>query len=319
MTKLIVGSLLGVGLACALFALSRERAGEGPTEHVQSASQRGAVPFTPGGRLTTLFGNGSFSRVAWRGGSLQNVDLVEQELPPGELVWEKSTFHLTTSYAVEAVAPRGGSELFLAGLAERTQETVLEQWVIQPIGGAYVVSRPSTSASLGTPVGSVATVVSVAGGTYVPSGQRPEPFHVDREELWRGTLPGRVVRMAADPDGRFLLAATDDGVLRRFLLDGTEQWTVLYDQTAIPALGSITALRVYDSSALGRLLVVHGKDPSGVSSSLYGIAFDAENDGIYESTEIGNSGDWKAAGLHAGRVGLGRLHELLGSSRRSGS
>lgn len=185
-----------------------------------------------------------------------------------------------TDYRPTAVAARSADDYYLAG--ERTWGSLsLERWQLAPLRYGFTVTRPVATEPLGSPATAGSTTVIQSPHYHEPDQRRAPHFHVAElpvpdEWLW-------VRQLAADPDGRYLLAlvetAHDDSTLYRYEL-ATQTAHVVADGEQQPALILCESIQFADRENGDRVALL--RTTTGHTLML----IDADHDGIHEAFEL---------------------------------
>ncbi len=182
------------------------------------------------------------------------IYLQHKHRDPATGKWAEFTFEYPTPFEVRYVSAQGRDELFVLGA--RDGAPVIERWVFERA-----------------------------------SDDPASPPAVRRFELPSESAPGDLYRMAADPDGRFLLFL--HGAPRRLSrLDfATRQRSDLSDQLGLPSLEHYDSLARRQHVNDGRVWLLFN-DVDGVRLLLT----DADNNGQFESARELTDAQWEAAG-----------------------
>jgi hypothetical protein len=200
--------------------------------------------------------------------------------------WIVFTDECSVDYHVTGFAAReGGDEVFLAGV---THDGVMriERWrYILPDGHQamrYPLNQPP---AIGTPQAEYNPVVAPLGGTFIAFTQLPQP----RKRSVYSTDVIVYTALAADPEGRFLLAYdyTHKRIVRFPLASLPSSPEVLFSSTTHPELAQVSSISIRDFPGEGRKALTRRNFASEPSSAeVYGVMHDANNDGNWESIQF---------------------------------
>jgi hypothetical protein len=237
-----------------------------------------------------------------------------QEVNPSSGQWEYKTYVYSTSYRVLDVAfQQGGVVLYVSGVQINgpAYADVIEKWEFPPLGShAFTVEGGTTP--IGVPRGSFSGSASVIGGASGPPGggvPAPQPVP-ERTLLYSKLAGGHINRIAADPEGRFLMLHnyTTGDVSTIDLAVESPSPVLAFSAAQYPALAATRGMFMHDVPGIGRVCRltptnVNGAYPNGTTEAA--MLVDAENDGIFDAvivhneiditrelTPYGNSADW---------------------------
>lgn len=226
------------------------------------------------------------SSTYWRGieraGDSGGIRLLTAELGD-DGTWVQSEVDYSVSYELLAVASRTSHAFFLAGRTRRTGKDVVEAWNIPVLPGESTTAYPPLDTPIGTPapIGAPSVVLEtppfqlpLGRGTATPQ----------RLLLYSGTELGGVVSLAADPEGRFVLAlagAAGDRKLFRLSIEEEGVPEILYDDIVFQF---VDTLAVHNHATLGRVVRAMGSHvrSSGVKAI---VLIDSDNDGNFDGRE----------------------------------
>lgn len=231
------------------------------------------------------------------------VGLLRRERMSSNDAWQEYTGTYSTSYAIAGFASRqGGDEVFLSGV-EFDGTAKIERWRLVLPDGHQAVRYPLPTPAIGVPQPAYAPVVAPLGGTYIPTGGLPQP----RRRTLHSSSTHVYTALAADPEGRFLLAYdyTDEALVRFPLASIPSAPEVLFEVATHPQLDQVSSIEIRDFATEGRKALLrrnYGHEPP--SSEVFGVMHDEDNDGEWESLEFfsttkfaasayGNWSSWK--------------------------
>ena len=205
-----------------------------------------------------------------------------------------ASFGYSVPYLPVRFASRAGDEVYIAGPPLSPEDgslsagTVLEMWMITAPEGAPYATRAKRNEPIGTPAPLSALEAHVQGGTYIVAEQRREP-RIQKRAL--GHFPFDVNDMEVDPEGRYVLlvSRSEQKLYRLNLVGFTGIPELVLDSVAAPILiaaNSVYVVRYQDQ--LKRYVV--GR-PSGANL----VLCDADNDGIFESSESFDADAWASS------------------------
>jgi hypothetical protein len=243
-------------------------------------------------------------------------NFAEASIPaaPGTTVGtHEASFSYSVPYLPQRFASRGGSEIYVAGPplsgedGSPTTGTVLELWVITPSDGAPYAVRAKQSEPIGTPAPLSTLEAHVQRGTYIVAEQRREP-RIQKRAL--GYFPFDVNGIEVDPEGRYVLlvSRSEQKLYRLNLVGFTGIPEVILDSVTAPILvaaNSVYVVRYQDQ--LKRYIL---GDPSGANL----VLCDADNDGIFESSEYFEADAWASSSyaVYHNIVENYRMYEPIG-------
>lgn len=293
----IVITLLSLLLVGCSSPLPSQRVADGPrstrttpSEHEQFESE------THSGLASETRGLGGIDRkIAYIGEGFFGVSI---EPEPNRVIisaHEKSrangeyyewTAHRTTDFEVQALCGRHANEFYVFGsYADGSQ--VLERWILEPWQtGAYFTERKTADTAIGTPVEPFDTIVRY-NGPFIEPADRPNPV-VTRTALHTPSIPGEVLDLEADPEGRFLVFLVRDAQGKSAFLSydlSSGSQSTLATASLHPRVADAFLFRFLDSTHEGRLI---SASLPGRSDVLYLV--DEKNDGVFESSMILKNG-----------------------------
>ncbi len=213
----------------------------------------------------------------------QGLCFSTEERHPVTGEWFPEHAFLSTAFVPYKRAGISGDAFFVVGKTGTDGDDVVELWTIQPAKGAYVAKRQlSFTSPIGTPLVTPPLTIQIVGGTYLPPSERPSPL-ITRSAVYQGRDLGGFRAVAADPDGRFLLALGEEnpGLYRIATLGG--QVELLLDSQTMPYLADASHINVLQDATLGRVYVIRA---FGISNDVMAVLiFDTDNDGIMDYAE----------------------------------
>jgi hypothetical protein len=208
------------------------------------------------------------------------VTVYGQELNPSSNA--RNTWDATTDagFHVTSIGARHANELYVAGL-DAANFVVLEKWLIVAQDGSFYTEKKVTSTPIGAAAEPIQTELKMVRPHVEPS-LRAAPT-LQRSVITVPSGWGDIRSIGADPEGRFLLALTDDaggGTTLRQLDLSTGLGTALFDSSMVPFLVDAIGFQFRDSSIEGRLV--------RIGSTGFGLMFlvDEYNDGVFEDHEL---------------------------------
>lgn len=255
---LFVGSLAWASIACVDIAVERTASREtAETLTHGRALKAGEGPRT--GMYPVHQSSDFVQGMRWResavGAPASGIYLQHKHRDRNTGKWTEFTFEYPTPFEVRYVSTQVRDKLFVLG--ERDGAPVIERWEFEKAS-----DEPASAPA------------------------------VRRFELPSESAPGDLHRMAADPDGRFLLFL--HGAPRRLSrLDfATRQRSDLSDQLGLPSLEHYDSLARRQHATEGRVWILFN-DVDGVRLLLT----DADNNGQFESARELTDAQWEAAGF----------------------
>ena len=195
------------------------------------------------------------------------VDIVDRYYDPPTGTWIEGVTHGSTSYSILRFGSAGADWFCFAGLAGNG-DFVLERWKLKPKGG------------------------------MVPPPPYPLLKIIKKIEVYRGQLADKVAGVGFDPERRFIIALLRDSAgtyLYRFDHQPSATPVLLYDESTLPELASMTTLDRYDHAVVGRVWTMQ----DNWIYSVQVVLIDSDNDGEFEGPPlIGNRTFFQAAGLN---------------------
>lgn len=186
----------------------------------------------------------------------------------------------STAYRVIEVAPAGRSHAFYVNGTARNGDDVLELWEVSVGTGGRFVTPAAVPQPLGTPSPPYAVAGDVLGGFYASPSTRSGATTVARTELYRGQELGAWRALAADPEGRFVLVVAG---AKLFRIDvATELAPPVELPTSFAAMDRVEYVFIRELASISTRTLVLIATPDFASSTLWYLAFDAENDGHFE-------------------------------------
>jgi len=171
--------------------------------------------------------------------------------------WADFTYEYTTSFDVLYVAAQGRNQLFVVGVLDGSM--VIERWL----------------------------------AVYRMAGDHATRTSVRRSVIYSGSMPSDIHKMAADPDGRFLLFLHGSPrALSRFDTE-SEQFTVVSDQLGLPPLDLYDSLARRQHATQGRVWIVY----NDVEDRRL-LLTDSDNNGLFETWAEYTESQWDAAGYN---------------------
>jgi hypothetical protein len=251
-----------------------------------SSQSRTTVRGLGAGRQDCVYaGHGDLDRYLGRyavmSGPPYGVRLASTEKNPSTQATERSSKEYSVSFDVRSVRSITANDFLVFGYG-RGYELVFERWTLPCQDGEYCTTRELPGTPVGVPAPKGNTVLSIAGGVYVPVAQRPllQPLPT-REEVYRGTALQAVASWDVDPEGRFLFvgSSADQVLLRIDLLDTQASPVVVYTGVALPILAELTDVTAVQHLAMGRGWILRGSSGDQV------YLWDFDNDGLIDSSE----------------------------------
>ena len=237
----------------------------------------------------------------------KRITLQTSERDPSTNQWHKSSNEYSVAFKIRQIAVRTPDQFFVLGRT-RTGLDIIEFWSLEPAAGAYVSYRPMLPGGIGNPVASSPTIIFVydgpltpieiqsgsGGGTFIPPDQRAAPS-VTKTEIFVGDL-GTVESIAADPEGRFLLAVSEDEIKKIVLaIDGSTTTSVMHTTTSVPQLAYDNRLQFMHHATLGRVCsLMCMNEPQGIHRVMF---IDSDNDGDFDSQSSYTYDQWLSSGL----------------------
>lgn len=215
-----------------------------------------------------------------------NVEGAEANPRTGELDHWEMVLDFQGAVA-ERIAMRHANEWYLA-FRTGAGGVRIERWCLGHTLGAYYSTRPEPGCGVGTPVQTAALVVGIQGDRYeVPSG-RATPEIAKTLVVANLALPP-ISHMVVDPDGRYLVMEIVPTTAARQLVQvalkpslspllGVGEVIPLWDYSNIAAFPAAATVGQLEHPEKGRALVIRD-----LQTSL--CLWDAENDGVFESSE----------------------------------
>lgn len=131
------------------------------------------------------------------------------------------------------------------------------------------------------------------------TGSPLPPKVIKKREIWRGSLAGPALQVAADPDERFVLVLAGPApgrALYSFPFAGGGP-SVIYDATSLPQISEVRTMQPLQHASLGRVWELASHDPA--TASLRVILVDGDNDGVFENPPIvGSYTSLEASGVY---------------------
>lgn len=227
---------------------------------------------------------------------LSGVSRIFGEANPGTgaMVWTSQSF--STSFVVTAIAMRDSLDMYVAGTG-RNGMAFIERWEFEPAKGRYQATRAKATTGVGVPAAAGSVVESIHL-EYAPANESTYE-QPQREQLYAGNSPfGHVHRLAADPEGRFLLVIASPPQssvvsMYRIPLDSLYQPTLVFDQTTLPDLARVEALAPVHHQVDGRKYLLTYE----LGATAYRtVISDPNNDGVFDSVDHLDDDAWSDTG-----------------------
>lgn len=222
----------------------------------------------------------------------KQVDLKRYEKESGATAtWESAKNNYSTRYSIVGLSSRlGGDDLYIAGVLQNN-ESLIERWQFNVRAGRWSHSQSGATTAIGTPGGSYAGSVSIAGGgSYVPLG--PVWIAPTISTVIQSSAYGTIRSIAVDPQGRYLLFSVfpSGDVYRLDLSNTSAPPTVIFSHTSIAQLANCGSLLIAQHSDFGRVCIASPANPTLATkfSSNPEVVYlqDANNDGVFESSAV---------------------------------
>lgn len=210
-----------------------------------------------------------------------SLAIVNRETLQGGVRWEQTPEEVYySSFAILGVSARTGDDYCIIG-EDRQEHIVLERWTRLPVKGSLTAYRPEATSPIGIPVGGlIPTVVQPVGGTYVPPDQRRGSASMKRSAIDLDCPGGAPVALAVDPDARFVLYVTGNGIYQRVLDPSGGAASIVADSVQVPGCGDILTLSARQHASYGRCFV------GRLRLNAHVLLVDQNNDGVFEVTTI---------------------------------
>ena len=215
----------------------------------------------------------------------------ERQTPNDEWVFRKRID--STNYIITAVsARRGGEVLFVAGMKADGTSIIERWWYDYPDGRFitdYIDPTPPLSAPLTEPY---RPTIAIRGGTWKPIRGVPAP---KKTIVYEGP-EGPFTVMQADPEGRFLLLYDYSlKSLRKIDTGNPGVISTLYTAQEHPQLLELGSMEARDRTSGERVIVLWKMlpNPGPLSSEVFTLIFDSNNDGAFETIEVFTYADYK--------------------------
>ena len=259
-------------------------------EPFQSMGNAGAVPsflFRSSESLLGLYCEADYHELG--------LDFVIHEKAPYSGDFYSHSIGVSTPFGIEAVSARHFNEVYVAGVFPNGDFTI-QRWGLRPQDGALFTKYPATVSGLGTPAGSSWPEVHIKGEVgFIPPPDRVGPIQPTKEVLYNGSdfVGVKNGGLAVDPNGKFLVFhEAGTGALVQLDLSTGSFSTISSPSTHPMLLEEWSTMDPYiqeDDAQGGRYIMIH---PPADSTSQHVFFVDAENDGIFESTELLTEDEW---------------------------
>jgi len=212
---------------------------------------------------------------------LRYAELMFEERDPATDVVHTTRRVLSLAYPISAAATRPNGTVFLCG-TDSGGSLVIERFDPRAKRGAYEVlidEIPYTS--IGQPAPTTGVDEKLVQGVFLPPDRRRRDWlTVDREVIHSDTFPGEVVGLGADPEGRFILAVTDQDEVYRFDNVHKANYVRLYDASSSPSMPFLKGSMKFFEHAVDKrvcLLWTKVRPLTRVALSDY------DNDGVFDA------------------------------------
>lgn len=218
--------------------------------------------------------------------------------PNNQTNWYVSEVTEAVSFQITSVtSSAGGHILYVAGIRDDGVD-LIERWSYPARAGGFGIQVTSGAPqSIGTPMPPYTAQEFLNGSSFTP----PSPQHTSarRTSMYRGSAIGHIRSLAADPEGRFLLALSyPSGAVYQIDVIGSPQPIQVLAPALVPHLASAKTIEVQHNVAEGRKYILTEREsclvPPGHKWTLIN---DPNNDGIFETSVTLTSAEWVAAGL----------------------
>lgn len=222
-----------------------------------------------------------------------------EKLPGDGLPSLATTNHFATSYELVDVVHSGQANLFYVLGRGRGGESIVERWEIAELEGGFFARRPASSQPVGVPLPGVALQTGIEGGVWQYPVDRSSAVTSERVELYRGKDYVAILDLAADPDGRFVIAlvyeSSQDRTIVRIDADPQASSTPveLIDAQA-HGVGHVSAISLKEASTGDRVLVLSALGPP---EPVQAMMIDPENDGLFDPPQVFPASVWAELGL----------------------
>lgn len=224
------------------------------------------------------------------------------ETNPSTGAEETNETEYTTSYTISGICAREKDELYLAGTAPNG-DAVIERWTISAQNGSYYYHRIPSHTPIGQALPGVPAVqMGIEGGVFVPVASRVRSPRLNRTELLRTSTCGRIWGLGCDPEARYLLflAGSPERKLHRFALDGSAAPVEILSSSQEPHLAACDGLSPFHATSVGRVFQITASVEPVTGGPSTTMLFDANNDGIFESSQTLTHDAYVAAGYMSG-------------------